>query len=198
MSTVQFMEVDYFLDKELMWGKVKEMALNTVGKKYAGGEITPKWKAQILACQHSPIRALQFVVTMDIPYFVSVHLVRHKHGVEHFVTTQRTDRTGIDRTELPQGAIVRHKMIINAEALINISRKRLCMLASPETRDAWQQILWLIKDLGEEELYELCVVDCVYRGLCAETFGCCGYSATESYIGERERYFGYINSITRK
>lgn len=190
-------EVKYKSDPTLMWAQVKELALNTVSKKYSGGEITPTWKRQILASQHSPIRALEFVVTMDIPYFVSVHLVRHKHGVEHFVTSQRTDRTGIVRDELPQNAIVRHKMIINAEALITISRKRSCQLASVETRDVWQDILWKINGLGEKELYNLCVVECVYRGLCPEVFGCCGYINTEPYEDERRSYARYIDSVRR-
>ena len=41
-------------------------------------------------CEHSPIRTQLFWIEMyDIPTFVSVHLVRHKYGVEHFVCSNR-------------------------------------------------------------------------------------------------------------
>ena len=58
--------------------------------------------------------------------------------IEHIVTTKRTDRTGVSRDELEQGSLVNHECDANAQALINISRKRLCHCASPETRKAWQ------------------------------------------------------------
>ena len=107
------------------WQAVKNAAMNTIGKE-AGQYPSAEWKKKILLAEHSPIRLLVFTVRLtDLPYWVSVHLTRHKIGVEHFVSTQRTDRTGVDREELPQGAPVDHTMVINAQALINISRKRL-------------------------------------------------------------------------
>ena len=123
---------------------------------------------------------------VDIPYWVSVHLVRHKIGVEHFVSTQRTDRTGIDRSELPQSAPVSHTMVINAQALINISRKRLCNQASSDTREVWRMV---IDEVGkhEPELANLCVPECVYRGFCPEMKSC-GYVETAAYREWVERY----------
>ena len=34
------------------WARCKELALNTMGKKYAGKEVTDEWKRQILKAQH--------------------------------------------------------------------------------------------------------------------------------------------------
>ena len=145
------------------WQSVKNAAMNTIGKdegKYPSSE----WKTSILMAEHSPIRLLEFTIKMeDIPYWVSVHLTRHKIGVEHFVQTQRTDRTGVNRDELPQGALVSHTMHINAQALINISRKRLCYQASPETRKLWWMVIAEVYKY-EPELANACMPNCLYRG----------------------------------
>lgn len=59
-----------------------------------------EWKRRILDAGHSPIRTLMFTVRMEIPYYVSVHFVRHKVGVEHYVRSQRNDRqSDYDRTK---------------------------------------------------------------------------------------------------
>ena len=106
--------------------------------------------------------------------------------MEHFVQTQRTDRTGVDRDALPQGALVNHTMRINAQAVINISRKRLCGKASPETREAWLMVLKAIWD-KEPELYSVCVPNCVYRGFCPEMDGC-GIWESGNYLEYRDEY----------
>ena len=168
------------------WQAVKDAAMATIGK--SGGKYPDsEWKRKILLAEHSPIRLLEFTVRMtDIPYWVSVHLVRHKIGVEHFVSTQRTDRTGVPRDELPQGARVTHTMHINAQALITISRKRLCGQAARETRCAWEAV---ISEIGifEPELASVCQPECVYRGFCPE-MRTCGLSGL--YKDERQRYIG--------
>ena len=73
-----------------------------------------------------------------------------------------------------------------SQALITISRKRLCSGASAETRQAWQ----LLKDeiaKVEPELASCMVRECVYRGFCPEMHGC-GFDKTEEYKKELERY----------
>ena len=155
------------------WQAVKNAAMNTIGKE-TGQYPSSGWKRNILLAEHSPIRLLTFTVRItDLPYWVSVHLTRHKIGVEHFVSTQRTDRTGVEREELPQGALVNHTMVINAQALISISRKRLCNQASPETRQAWTAVIDAVRKY-EPELASVCVRECVYRGFCPEMKSC-GY-----------------------
>jgi hypothetical protein len=146
----------------------------------------------MLLCEHSPIR--QLIVKWkwyDIKYWVSVHLVRHWLGIIHWVRTQRTDRTGIDRDEIPQGALVEHEAEANAQAIINISRRRRCLLASPETRDAWNEFLSSIK-YKEPELYSACVPDCIYRGYCYE-FKSCGYHNSNDYKNWLKEYRSGIN-----
>ena len=168
------------------WQAVKNAAMNTVGKE-TGKYPDSDWKNRILLAEHSPIRLLTFTVRItDLPYWVSVHLVRHKIGVEHFVKTQRSDRTGVDRSDLPQGALVNHTMQINAQALINVSRKRLCTQASQETREAWKEVIEAIRP-NEPELAGVCVRECVYRGFCPEMVSC-GYCESEAYRLECERY----------
>ena len=169
------------------WQDVKDAAMNTIGKE-SGKYPSSEWKKKILLAEHSPIRLLVFTIRItDLPYWVSVHLTRHKIGVEHFVSTQRTDRTGVDRDGLRQDALVTHTMVINAQALINISRKRLCGQAAKETRDAWSMV---IAEVGKCEpvLGSVCVPECCYRGFCPE-LSCCGYCLTQDYKHMRHRYF---------
>lgn len=118
--------------------------------------------------EHSPLRTQMFWIEMyDIPTFVSVHLVRHKIGVEHYVKSNREDRGG--DAEVNRFTPINHAMFINAQALINMSRKRLCNKASKETQDVWKEIVRQLPDW----LKECCVPDCIYRGKCNE-FKTCG------------------------
>ena len=168
------------------WQEVKNAAMNTIGKP-TGKYPDTGWKKRILMAEHSPIRLLIFTVRLtDIPYWVSVHLTRHKVGVEHFVSTQRTDRTGVDRSDLPQGSLVDHTMQINAQALINISRKRLCWQADKATRRAWNEVLETFYDL-EPELWDVCRPECIYRGFCPEMKSCGDYK-TGGWRLERNVY----------
>jgi len=155
------------------WELVKRCALTTVNKTSIS-KINDKWKYKILKAEHSPVRALIFEIDMiDIPYFASVHLTRHKIGVEHFVTTQRTDRTGENRNKKPQDSLVNHKMILNAQALMNIARKRLCFKADAETQKIMRAIVEEMKMI-DKALVKFLVPSCVYTNGCNE-FKPCGY-----------------------
>lgn len=168
MSKVEL--IKYPTEKD--WEYCKTCTLNTVGKKLVNKEVTSEWKHKILMSEHSPIRELWFGFKMEIPYWVSVHFARHHEGVNHFVQTQRTDRTGIDRNEIPQGAMVYHIMTVNAQALINMSHKRLCMQASEETREVMREICKLVIKVCPE-IREMLVPNCLYRnGECTEFFPC--------------------------
>ena len=160
--------------------------MNTIGKE-KGAYPNSEWKLKLIRAEHSPIRKLKLSWRwVDLPYWVSVHLVRHSVGINHFVSTQRTDRTNIDRKKLPQDSLVSHECEANAQALINISRKRLCNCASKETRQAWQ----LVKDevaKVEPELAHCMVRECVYRGYCPEMFSC-KYDKTEAFKRELDTY----------
>lgn len=156
------------------WLWVKRCTLNTVGKKLKKNtnEVDEDWKKKIIKSEHSPIRELWFGIKMEIPYFVSVHFVRHHIGVNHYVQTQRTDRTGIKRDDLPQGEIVSHIMSVNAQELIFMAHKRLCKQASEETRMIMQEIVKKVIEVAPY-MKEVLVPMCVYRGgLCDEFFSC--------------------------
>ena len=180
------------LDITKNWLDIKNAALTTVGKQSLK-EPTSKWKKQILLCEHSPIRKFKISWKWsDLKSWVSVHIVRHKIGIEHFVTSQRTDRQDkYDRDEAKQSALISHECEANAQAIINISRKRLCNNASQETREAWQEFLDSFKD-DEPELYSVCVPECIYRGHCFE-FNTCKYYKTKEYQNKLEEYRKGIN-----
>lgn len=186
------------------WQDVRDAARNTVDKRELGPDVdvSSSFKRRILLAEHSPIRCLQFRIRLEnLPYWVSVHLVRHKIGVEHFVTTQRDDRdvsgkvrmdAGIDvlmdlirsytrrlvgdgpvsRKYKMQGELVTHEMLINAQSLIQLGRKRLCYLASPETTASVALVRAMLHDEGEPELASVMVPECIYRGFCPETEIC--------------------------
>ena len=175
------------------WQNIKNAAMNTMGKE-EGVYPSSLWKRRLLLCEHSPIRKLKISWKwIDLKSWISVHFVRHKLGIEHFVSTQRTDRTGIDRNALRQDELVSHECEGNAQAMIFISRRRLCGCASPETRDAWKAVLESIKE-REPELYSVCVPDCIYRGYCYE-YKSCNHFRTDAFKYELERYRSNINEI---
>ena len=170
------------------WMDVKDSTMNTVGKT-TGAYPSSEWKRKLLLSEHSPIRRIKFYWRWKgIKYFVSMHFTRHKIGVEHWISTQRSDRTGINRDSLPQDTEVNHCVEANAQALINISRKRLCYCASPETREVWQEVKDKVAEV-EPELASCMVKDCVYRGFCGEMFSC-GYSKTKAFEEELKIYRG--------
>lgn len=125
--------------------------------------------------EHSPIRCVLFMVDMeDIRTDVSVHFVRHKHGVEHFVKSNRGDLylTKEQADRLGRSSPVNHRMIINAQALITMARKRLCLKSHPYTVQTMKALRKAIKEV-DPTLAKYMVPECVYRnGLCPEATEC--------------------------
>lgn len=158
-------------EKDLLW--CKQCTLNTVGKTTTKLP-NEEWIKRLVESEHSPIRELWFGIKMEIPYWVSVHFVRHHIGVNHYVQTQRTDRTGVDRNELPQGQMVSHIMSVNAQELIFMAHKRLCKQASKETREVMKEICNKVIEVAPY-MKDVLVPLCVYRnGKCSEMFSCKG------------------------
>ena len=143
------------------WRDVADAARTTIRMGAGTKEPTSAWKRRILLAEHSPIRK---------------------------VSTQRTDRTGEDRTVKHQDAPVEHECFANAAELMFISRRRLCSQASPETRAAWKMVIDALAE-KEPELASCCVPECVYRGFCPE-FKSCGYVDTPAYAEAVKRYRG--------
>jgi hypothetical protein len=162
------------------WREVADAARTTIGKDAGEGEPSSLWKKRMLLAEHSPIRLLHIKWRWhDLLWWVQTHFTRHHVGVEWFVSTSRSDRTGVDRGTLGQNAPVNVEGEANAQAMIYISRKRLCFQASKETRETWKKLLFVIKD-PQPELYKACVPDCIYRGYCYE-YNSCGFFRTETY-----------------
>lgn len=154
------------------WMLCKKCTLVTVSKD-SNTPPTFEWKQKLLKANHSPIRTLQFCFRLsDIPYWVSVHLVRHVHATP-FVSTQRDDRQDkYSRGEAPQNAPVSMCWYMNAEELITISHKRLCNQASKETRELVKAICDKVIEVNPE-FAGLLVPNCVYRGGICDEFNSC-------------------------
>lgn len=169
------------------WEQVVNRARTTVGKEELGKEPSDNFKKKILMAEHSPIRSLIYCFKItDLKSWVATHLVRHHVGVEKWVSTQRTDRTGINRDELPQSEFVTMEIEANAQALINMGRKRLCSQASKETREVMEQIKEEVAK-QDEILSRSIVKECVYRGFCPEMQSC-NYDKTDKFKKELEDY----------
>lgn len=154
------------------WKEVKRRALVTVGKTM----VTPPdmaWKRSILRARHSPIRYLQFSFLLEgIPYWVSVHLVRHVHA-QPYVRSQRNDRQSyFDRTRAPQDAPVDMIWDLNAEELMVVANKRLCAQASPETREVVAGMCKLASGACPETADFLTPMCEYHGGVCHELHGC--------------------------
>ena len=154
------------------WQEVVDDCRATVGKESLGKEPGRKFKRAILIAEHSPIRdiSVRWMWPM-MPHWITVHWVRHKW--EKFVRTQRTDRTGIDRTKLPQDEPQNFTGQANVQHLIDTWRKRLCYQASPETRRYAEDFKRTLKEV-EPEISDVLVPNCVYRCGCPEMADCPG------------------------
>jgi hypothetical protein len=178
------------LDQVTSWKRALNAARRTIGKAPLAKEPSKSWEAKMLLAEHSPIRLVEFDWTWkDIMQWVTTHLVRHHEGCEKFVHSQRGDRRvlPVPRNELPQGALNDMDMTANAQAIINISRKRLCSCASKETREAWKQVVEAIREV-DPVLADKCVPECLYRGFCPEFMNPCGYSKTKKFEEDLQRY----------
>lgn len=155
---------------DLLW--CKQCALGTMGKD----SMTPpstEWLHKILEARHSPIRELWYGFILEVPYWVSVHLVRHHVGFHPYVQSQRNDRQDkYDRTKAPQDAPVIMRISLNAESLMTLANKRLCSKASPETREVVRQMCeQVLKQCPE--FAGLLVPMCEYHGgVCHEMQSC--------------------------
>jgi hypothetical protein len=158
---------------------IRQCALWTSGK-LADAPMDAKMLERYILAEHSPLRVFFLKIDMvGIPaYSVSVHFSRHKVGVEHFVTTHRPDRTGMERQITD---IADHRMVLNYQALVNIARRRLCSKAAPETvavmeaikREFYQQSWMRYGANIAGVLARGLRPECVYRGGCPE-FSSCG------------------------
>ena len=171
------------------WDWAKRAALKTMGLRPKTKEPTNTWKAKMLLAEHSPIRNVNYYISINnIRTWVGTHLVRHWLGFVPVVHAQREDRRVWDwsRDELPQGSWNDMDIMANAQALINVSRKRLCGNASKETREAWKKVQDAVREV-DPVMADKMVPNCIYRGFCCE-LECCGYCKTQKFHEELATY----------
>lgn len=156
------------------WRRVKNHCRTTDNKDFTEKNPTDTFKKKLLISEHSPIRLLEFDWSWkDIPYWVATHWVRHKF--EKFQSTQRTDRTGHNRTKNPQDEPVNLDGYANMQNLIDAWRKRLCYCASSETREYAENFKVTLHETHPFEA-DVLVPNCIYRDGCPE-FETCGFLA---------------------
>ena len=196
------------------WSVARDAARRTIGKEPLGrekSEVSHKFKIQSCIAEHSQIKLVQYRISFkDLRQWVGVHILRHPYLLP-FIHSQRVDRReDIDkmvdkvmgiieddikndpnfnkRDYLFQGEENDQDFYVNAQTLINISRKRLCMCASKETREAWEMVKEAIVKI-DPEVAHCMVKNCVYRSRCPEMHPACQYWKTEKFKEEYEKYW---------
>lgn len=178
------------IKQDTSWLRAYNEAMRTVGKpeKEEGFEPSNKWKWQMLIAEHSPIKLVEYNVQFaDLQQRVGVHFLRHPF-VLPYIHTQSDERRdmGIPSAELPQGTPNDQDFIVNAQTLINISRKRLCERAHRDTREAWRAVVNEMEKV-DPIMASVMVPNCVYRGFCPEIKSC-GYTRTNKFNEECVKY----------
>lgn len=197
--------------RETGWDRAYAAALRTQGKDSKGKTPTDKWVVRSIMAEHSQIKLVEYRISFkDLRQWVGVHLLRHPF-VLPFIHSQRSDRDAERMNEAVdkvmsiieddvkndpdfnmrdyrfQGEGNDQDFYVNAQTLVNISRKRLCTTASRETRYAWAIVKNAIKEF--DPMMAHCMVrQCVYRGFCPEMHPACQYWRTEQFTKELETY----------
>lgn len=170
------------------WSEALSSARFTQRKDPISGEPSIKWKKKLIKSEHTPLRCVLFNIDMyDVPYRTSVHFVRHLHA-QPFGSTSRPDIDGKmpPRSEQKKDDPVNLRLFVNAEEIINISRKRLCNRAEKETRETWQTVVDELRKT-EPELANACIPNCIYRGFCPEIKSC-GLANGDLFLSKLKNY----------
>ena len=153
------------------WEEVVNDCRATVGKSELGKDPSEAFKRAILISEHDPIRDIEIKFRWrNIKYWVAMHWKTHIWRGR--TNTQRNDRQDhYDRNKAPQASLVEFIGDANAQHLIDTMRKRLCFMASPETRTYAEDFKRTLRPI-EPELSNVLVPNCVYRCGCPEPNGC--------------------------
>lgn len=186
------------LKTDIDWTEIKNQCRSTVGKEDT--EIAPNkdFVKKLLISEHSPIRLGTVKFRWNgIKSWISVHFARHWLGWDKWVSTQRTDRTGIDRDKSPQDTPVNMDVNANIQACINVSRYRLCYQASSETREQMEDLKQTITKQVSKEIGDVLVPNCIYRAGCSEFSMCkeCFYANFLKWCNENNKI---INTIQQR
>jgi len=169
------------------WDSVKRAALKTQNLKPKNPP-TEQWKKQMCLAEHSPIRLLAWSIQIDeIENFIQTHLARHHVGIEKFISSMRNDITGIEGVNITRETLNNMEIYVNLQALISISRKRLCNKSHIKTRQVWQEVINKVAEI-HPVIKQVCQRECIYRnGFCPEIKKC-GYINTELFKIDLSNY----------
>lgn len=152
------------------WQEVVDDCRATVAKPPLGKEPSDAWKRGILISEHDPIRDIEVKFSWNIPYWVAMHWKTHIWRSR--TNSQRNDRQSkYDRNKAPQDSPVIFVGDANIQHLIDTDRKRLCFMASPETRACAVSLKKELRTV-EPQASDVLVPNCVYRCGCPEPNGC--------------------------
>lgn len=160
------------------WTEIKNECRHTDNKEDTSNCASEEFVKKLLISEHSPIRLGRIKWSWDgIKSWISVHFARHFIGWEKWISTQRTDRTGVNRDKSPQDTPVNMDVEANIQSIINVSRYRLCTKASKETREYMMDLKSEIKEKGKDYIYledvsKVMVPNCIYRMGCPEFDHC--------------------------
>lgn len=174
--------------------EVADRARTTIGLDGVDKPVTNGYMRKMYLCEHSPTRIRSFIINIkNVPTWLATHFVRHHVGYTPFVSTQRDDRNPqiTDRDATPQGNPVMLEIHANAQAIINVSRRRLCSGAHPRAQALWRKVLDALSEV-DPVLVSTCVKDCVYRGWCYEHKSC-GYHLEAGFLNEVNEYRKNVN-----
>lgn len=179
------------------WVNIKNECRTTVNKEPTENQPSADFKMKLLISEHSPIRLLRVQWRWaSIKSWVATHFARHWIGWQKWIGTRRSDRTGIERGHLSQEELVPMDVEANAQALINVAKVRLCRKAAHETRLYMEDLKRSIYEI-EQELADVMVPSCIYRGGCPEFQPCnvwedfCKNHPGVEQLPIRERYRCY-------
>jgi len=173
--------------KLIDWTEVLDSARVTANKALNFTYPSEEFIKRMILAEHSPLRMVMYsIYWTEIKSWIATHLLRHHVGTQPFVGTQREDRTGIPHSERKRDELIPFMFIVNAQSIINISKERLCKLASPETTQEWTMALLKLSHI-DSLLVDKCVSKCVYRGFCPEA-NCCNFVRSKTYKTVRSNY----------
>lgn len=209
--------MEVIVEQDTPWVRALNAARRTIGKEPKDKDYVPseKWRKSVLMAEHSPIKLVEYLISFkDLKQWIGVHLLRHPYTIP-MIHSQRSDRRDIKeeypyvekvaqiiksdilsdhsfnpRDYVVQGEVNDQDFYVNAQTLINISRKRLCSCSSKETREAWQAVKDAVAEI-DPVMSEFMVRQCCYRGFCPE-LSCCGYCKTEKFKKELNDYRNLI------
>ena len=153
------------------WEEVVNDCRMTVSKGELGHEPSQTFKKAILISEHDPIRDIEVKFRWpNIKYWIAMHWKTHIWRSR--TNTQRNDRQEqYDRNKAPQDSPVEFIGDANAQHLIDTMRKRLCFMASSETRQYAEDLKETLRQV-EPELSDVLVPNCIYRCGCPENGEC--------------------------